>query len=208
MQSNDMGTKKYRFTGETMEYDGIILHRIQALVDFFEVKAGDLGGWIEKEENLSQEGECWVYDESKALGDSKISGITFVSENSIIIDSEISEHAIVSNSKVTSCSIVTGGTMVSGSKISGESYLNCHTIQKCELDNVRAVGDTSMFETYLECRAENTYSNVIVNRNSIALESDNNKVEIRFDWDGQLIGENSVKSPYEECDIESMTNKL
>ena len=68
MQLNSMETKKYRFTGETMEYNGIILHRIQALVDFLEVKAGDLGGWIEKEENLSQEGECWVYDESKAIG--------------------------------------------------------------------------------------------------------------------------------------------
>lgn len=203
-----METKKYRFTGETIEYNDIVLNRIQALVDFFEVKAGDLGGWIEKEENLSQEGDCWVYDESKAMGGTKISGLVFVSESSIIIDSEISEHAIISNSKVTSCSIVTGGTMISDSKISGESYINCHTIQGCELDNVRAVDDTSMFETYLECRAENTYSNMIVNRNSIVLESDNNKVEIRFDWDGQLIGANSVKSPYEECGIESMTNKL
>lgn len=203
-----METKKYRFTGETIEYKGVVLNRIQAIIDFLDVKEGDLGGWIEKEENLSQEGGCWVYDESKALGYTKISGLALVSDNSVVIDSEISGHAIVVGSKVTSYSKVTGGTMVSGSKISGESYLNCHTIQKCELDNVRAVGDASMFETYLECRAENTYSNVIVNRNSIALESDNNKVEIRFDWDGQLIGANSVKSPYEECDIESMTNKL
>ena len=28
------------------------LHRIEALRDFGDVKKGDLGGWIEKEENL------------------------------------------------------------------------------------------------------------------------------------------------------------
>ena len=67
-----MKTKKYRFTGETIEYNSITLHRIQALVDFFEVKAGDLGGWIEKEENLSQEGDCWIYGDAMVFGDNEI----------------------------------------------------------------------------------------------------------------------------------------
>lgn len=203
-----METKKYGFTGETMEYNGIILHRIQALVDFFEVKAGDLGGWIEKEENLSQEGECWVYDESKAIGDTKISGIVFVSDNSVIIDSEISGHAIVVESKVTSNSIVTGGTMLSGSKISGESQLDCNIIKECELENVIAVGGTSMFETYLECRAENIYSNIVINRNSITIESDNNKVEIGLNFDGQITRVNSVNEPCGGYSSEDIVNKL
>lgn len=43
---------KYEFTDKTMNYDGYILHEIRRLFD------GEVGGWIEKEENLSQEGEC------------------------------------------------------------------------------------------------------------------------------------------------------
>ena len=36
------------------------LTQIRALRDFGAVKAGDLGGWIESEKNLSQGGDCWV----------------------------------------------------------------------------------------------------------------------------------------------------
>ena len=53
-------SKKYELTEEVMEYEGVILHRIKALKDFGDVKKGDLGGWIKSEENLSQEGLCWV----------------------------------------------------------------------------------------------------------------------------------------------------
>lgn len=43
--------KKYELTTETMEFYGRTLTRIRALIniDRFNVKAGDLGGWIESE---------------------------------------------------------------------------------------------------------------------------------------------------------------
>jgi hypothetical protein len=49
-------TKKYELTAETKIEFGIKLHRIRALVAIaaIGVAAGDLGGWIEKESNLSQ----------------------------------------------------------------------------------------------------------------------------------------------------------
>lgn len=50
------------------------LYRIRALKDFGDVKAGDLGGDIEKEENLSQEGNCWVSDEARVYDNAKVSG--------------------------------------------------------------------------------------------------------------------------------------
>jgi hypothetical protein len=50
------------------------LYRIRALKDFGDVKAGDLGGYIEKEENLSQEGNCWVSDEARVYDNAKVSG--------------------------------------------------------------------------------------------------------------------------------------
>lgn len=56
-----METRKYRLTEETMEWRGHTLHRIEALKDFGNVKAGDKGGFIESEKNLSQDGNAWVY---------------------------------------------------------------------------------------------------------------------------------------------------
>ena len=54
--------KKYGLTDETKEWCAHTLHRIRALKDFGSVKAGELGGWVESEHNLSQEGDCWIYD--------------------------------------------------------------------------------------------------------------------------------------------------
>lgn len=76
--------KKYRLTEETKEYNGIILHRIQAARDFRDVKAGDLGGWIESEENLSHDGNCWVYKNAKAYQNAWICGDAWVGGNTFI----------------------------------------------------------------------------------------------------------------------------
>jgi hypothetical protein len=53
--------KKYRLTEEIMVWRGHTLHRIEALMDFGDVKAGDKGGFIESEKNLSQDDDAWVY---------------------------------------------------------------------------------------------------------------------------------------------------
>ncbi|WP_077064992.1 hypothetical protein [Mannheimia massilioguelmaensis] len=57
--------KKYRLIESDKEYRGQKLYQIQALRDFTtsndtEVKAGDLGGFLSGEHNLSHEGNCWV----------------------------------------------------------------------------------------------------------------------------------------------------
>lgn len=57
--------KKFELTNETIEYLGRTLHRIRALRDFSNVKAGDLGGYIESAENLAQDGLCWVYGDAR-----------------------------------------------------------------------------------------------------------------------------------------------
>ncbi len=69
-----MINKKYEFTKETKDICGRKLHRIRALRDFNDVKAGDLGGFIEKEENLSHEGNCWVYNNAKVYDNAIIYG--------------------------------------------------------------------------------------------------------------------------------------
>ena len=71
--------KKYEFTGETKAgTEGVILHRIRALVKIelgdITVEAGDIGGWIEKEENLSQYDKSWVYGSAWVCGDAWVYG--------------------------------------------------------------------------------------------------------------------------------------
>lgn len=48
--------KKYILTDETIKVNGKTLYRIKALREFSNVKAGDLGGFVESESNLSHDG--------------------------------------------------------------------------------------------------------------------------------------------------------
>lgn len=53
--------KKFEFTGEEKIFNGITLKRIKAKISFRNVLQGEVGGWIEKEENLSGYDNAWVY---------------------------------------------------------------------------------------------------------------------------------------------------
>ena len=65
---------KYELTDETKNFCGITLHRIRALRDIPSagVKSGDLGGWIEKEYNLRQNGDAWVCGNARVCGNAKV----------------------------------------------------------------------------------------------------------------------------------------
>lgn len=65
--------KKYNLkTDESIVIDNHKLFRVVAVKDFGKVKAGDLGGWIASEANLSHEGACWVTDEAMVYGDAVV----------------------------------------------------------------------------------------------------------------------------------------
>lgn len=66
--------KKFEFTGETKAILGNTLHRIRALISFGEVGAGELGGWIEKEENLDASGNAWVYGNAWVFDNARVDG--------------------------------------------------------------------------------------------------------------------------------------
>ena len=66
--------KKYRLTEETTKVGNRPLYRIQALRDFGNVKEGDIGGYIESEKNLSQDGDAWVYGDACVSGDACVYG--------------------------------------------------------------------------------------------------------------------------------------
>lgn len=78
--------KKYILTEETREVYGRTLYRVKALKDFGDVKEGDLGGFVEKYANLSQNGNCWVFDNAEVWGDAKVWGNAEVRGNAEVYD--------------------------------------------------------------------------------------------------------------------------
>ena len=67
-----MKNKKYELLkDDAITSFGRTLYRIKATTDFGDVKKGELGGYIEKEENLSHLGNAWVSDDARVseLGD-------------------------------------------------------------------------------------------------------------------------------------------
>ncbi len=73
---------KFKLTTEVKEWFGIKLFRIEALIDIpsIGVKAGDKGGFVEKEENLSQcNDKAWVSDEAVVSDEARVSDEAVVS---------------------------------------------------------------------------------------------------------------------------------
>ena len=66
--------KKFELTTDTKTILGKKLFRIKALISFSDVIAGELGGYVEKEENLSQSGNAWVYGNARVYGDAEVCG--------------------------------------------------------------------------------------------------------------------------------------
>ena len=57
--------KKFELTSETkINIFGKKLFRIKALISFADVEAGETGGWVEKEGNVNQSGNAWVYGDA------------------------------------------------------------------------------------------------------------------------------------------------
>ena len=51
---------KYSLTNNTKTWNGVTLFQIKAEISFGSISKGELGGYIEKEGNLSQAGNAWV----------------------------------------------------------------------------------------------------------------------------------------------------
>ena len=66
--------KKYEFTGKFKMFLDKKLFQIRALVSFGSVEAGEIGGYIEKEDNLSHAGNAWVSGDAWVYGDAEVYG--------------------------------------------------------------------------------------------------------------------------------------
>ena len=122
---------KYEFTGAVNDYR---LKQIRRVSD------GLVGGYLESERNLSQEGTCFVYGDAMVSGlalvgdDAVVSGNAMVYGNATIYGSaQIYGNARVSgNASVSGSAWVTGNALISGdANIFGNGIvLACITLQQ------------------------------------------------------------------------------
>jgi len=62
--------EKFELTSEFItNVFGVKLFRIRAMVEFGDVCEGELGGYVEKEENLAHDGDAWVSGDARVSGD-------------------------------------------------------------------------------------------------------------------------------------------
>lgn len=109
-----MKLKKYIIdTSQSIQHFNVVLYRIQALIDFDDIRAGDYGGYVESEKNLSHSGNCWIYDNAKVYGCGRVN-----SNAKIYNRAEVRCEAVISdNAKIFGEAIISGEAKVYGNAI-------------------------------------------------------------------------------------------
>ena len=118
-----------------IEYKGRKLYRIRALKSFSDIKCGDIGGYVENEKNLSQNGNCWIYNNAKVYDAGRVFDNASVLDNAIIQD-----NAICFNNSVIYKNAVCGiDTKVYGHGVIYEgTYLNININSDIKRDEITA----------------------------------------------------------------------
>ena len=118
--------KKFELTTEFITNAfGKKLFRIKALVEFGDVKAGELGGYVEKEENVSQDGNAWVYGDARVYGNAWVHGNAKVYDDAWVHgNAKVFDNAEVSgDAKVYGNARVSGNAWVSGdARVYGDAW--------------------------------------------------------------------------------------
>lgn len=131
--------KKYKLTDEIIDFEGRKLHRIEALKDFSDVKKGDKGGFVESEDNLSQDGDCWIHDDAMVYSNAKIFGNTI-----IYGDARVFGNArVYGNARVFDNAKIFGNTVVyNKAKIFGSAKI---------FDNVMVYDNAEIYDNAVIC---------------------------------------------------------
>lgn len=101
---------------DTIYVFGVTLFRIKALISFGNVKKGDLGGYVEKEDNLSHYGNAWVYGNARVFGNAEVFGNARVFGNAKVYGNArvYGNVEVFGNAKVSDNAKVFGNAKVSG----------------------------------------------------------------------------------------------
>ena len=140
--------KKYSLTKNTKVWCGITLFQIKAEVSFGSVSKGDLGGWIEKEENLSQvSGDAWVYGNAWVYGDARVSAKMSFTKGCFIGGDD--------TGKITNITDKTGSTYWKNQYVLGDYEINPIEEEKKEIETLK-IGD----KTYSKLEVEDALKNI------------------------------------------------
>ena len=126
--------KKYELTNESKVVSGKTVYRIRALYNFGRVSAGELGGFVESEENLSHKGNAWVTQEAIVFENAR------VEDNAEIFgEAKIYENACVGgNALIHDQACICGNAHIFG---------NTDIWNKAEIfDNAKISGYTRVWE--------------------------------------------------------------
>jgi carbonic anhydrase/acetyltransferase-like protein (isoleucine patch superfamily) len=93
-----MSKKFTLIKSDKVAWNGEALFQLKASISFGSVKKGELGGYVTKEENLSEDGNAWV------SGDAQVSGDAWVYGNALVCG----------NARVSGNAWVSGDARVSG----------------------------------------------------------------------------------------------
>lgn len=182
--ANEQTEKKYELiSGDWVEVIDIlhhkhVLYRIRAIKDFDDVKAGDYGGYIESENNLSHEGSAWVYSDAVRIDkNAKLWGHALLCESAKMYHSaEVCDYAIVSgNTKIYEDAKIHGKATVTGNCYIHEISEICEnsTIEgnHINIHGRTVIGGTSHIEgTDIEIYGETTmFGNTIISGTDIVI---------------------------------------
>ena len=146
--------KKFELTSEFItNIFGTKLFRIKALIEFGNVKAGELGGFVEKEENLNHEGNAWVYGNAEVYGNARVYG-----NASVYGDARVCGNAwVYGNARVCDDARVYGNASVYGNaRVCGDArvYGNARVC-----DDARVYGNASVYGNARVCGDARVYGN-------------------------------------------------
>ena len=130
-----------------IEYKGRKLYRIKALKSFSDIKCGDIGGYVENGKNLSQNGNCWIYNNAKVYDDGRVFDNAIIKNDAEVFDNAsvldnaiIQDNAICFNNSVIYRNAVCGiDTKVCGHGLIYEgTYLNININSDIKRDEITA----------------------------------------------------------------------
>ena len=125
-----MKNDKYEITDITHEKYPF-LHRIRALRDIGnDVKAGDLGGFVESDENLSYEkdDEAWIYDDAIACDRSRVEKYAQMKENAVARnDACVSKASVMKGeSRAEDSAYISGAYLFEKARVRGKAMVLAH----------------------------------------------------------------------------------
>ncbi|MDX9692493.1 MAG: hypothetical protein RBT45_08550 [Acholeplasmataceae bacterium] len=130
-------SKKYELIDVGDKYNGNTkVYRVKALRDFGFVKKGEVGGFIENEDNLSHKGNCWVYDDAYVIDKAKVYEDAIVATNAWVFD----------NAEV-----------YGNAKVSGDAFIYHHA---------KVFGDAKVYDYGRVYNSAQVFGNAIVHGNA------------------------------------------